>query len=122
MHGGRPPVITEDMVHTVLRRRADGESVEQIRADLIIPTGKRKGQAASVASVYRALADHEKQEPYPDAVAQAHAGFADLQDVDAIPCPRRARIRRPGDPLTPEEADPRQRVQDRVLQPAETTE
>jgi hypothetical protein len=27
------------MVHTVLRRRANGESVESIRPDLIIPTG-----------------------------------------------------------------------------------
>jgi DNA invertase Pin-like site-specific DNA recombinase len=36
-HGGRPPVITADMLHTVLRRRANGESVEQIRPDLIIP-------------------------------------------------------------------------------------
>ncbi|MET9388121.1 recombinase family protein [Streptomyces sp. NPDC002928] len=50
-HGGRPPVITDDMLHTVLRRRANGESVEQIQPDLIIPTGKRKGQApASRAS------------------------------------------------------------------------
>ena len=38
IHGGRPPpVITADMLHTVLRRRANGESVEQIRPDLIIP-------------------------------------------------------------------------------------
>ncbi|MFE1926390.1 hypothetical protein ACFW91_27995 [Streptomyces asoensis] len=44
-HGGRPPVITDDMLHAVLRRRAAGESVEQIRPDLILPTGKRKGQA-----------------------------------------------------------------------------
>ncbi|MCX4410058.1 MULTISPECIES: recombinase family protein [unclassified Streptomyces] len=43
-HGGRPPVITDGMPHTVLRCRAYGESVEQIRPDLIIPTGKRKGQ------------------------------------------------------------------------------
>lgn len=43
-HGGRPPVITDDMLHTVLRRRAGGESVEQIQPDLIIPTGKRKGE------------------------------------------------------------------------------
>ncbi|MFI1373346.1 recombinase family protein [Streptomyces longwoodensis] len=51
-HGGRPPVITDDMLHTVLRRRAGGESVAQIQADLIIPTGKRKGQNPSVASIY----------------------------------------------------------------------
>jgi hypothetical protein len=30
-HGGRPPVITADMFQTVLRRRAGGESVEQIQ-------------------------------------------------------------------------------------------
>ncbi|MFE0582611.1 hypothetical protein ACFW3C_22565 [Streptomyces sp. NPDC058871] len=36
-HGGRPPVITDDMLHTVLRRRAAGESVEKIRPDLITP-------------------------------------------------------------------------------------
>ncbi|SFK54942.1 Resolvase, N terminal domain [Streptosporangium canum] len=78
-HGGRPPVITDDMLHTVLRRRAGGESVEQIQPDLIIPTGKRKGQNPSVASIYRALAEHAKREAYPEAVEQAHADFAALQ-------------------------------------------
>ncbi|GHG63675.1 hypothetical protein [Streptomyces griseocarneus] len=53
-HGGRPPVITDDMLHTVLRRRAAGESVEQIQPGLITPTGKRKGHSPSVASIYRA--------------------------------------------------------------------
>ncbi|RVX40800.1 DNA invertase Pin-like site-specific DNA recombinase [Nonomuraea polychroma] len=77
--GGRPPVITEDMLHTVLRRRALGESVEQIQPDLIIPTGKRKGRNPSVASIYRALAEHAKREAYPEAVEQAHADFAALQ-------------------------------------------
>ena len=43
-HGGRPQVITEDMLHTVLRRRELGESVEDIAPDLIIGSGKRKGQ------------------------------------------------------------------------------
>ncbi|MFH8562549.1 hypothetical protein [Streptomyces sp. NPDC017988] len=89
------------MLHTVLRRRANGESVEQIQPDLIIPTGKRKGQAPSVASIYRALAENEKREAYPEAVAQAHADFADLQDADDIPRPRRVRIRCPDDPPTP---------------------
>jgi DNA invertase Pin-like site-specific DNA recombinase len=78
-HGGRPPVITDDMLHTVLRRRANGESVEDIRPDLIIPTGKRKGQHPSLASIYRALAEHEKRQAYPKAVEQAHADFAMLQ-------------------------------------------
>jgi DNA invertase Pin-like site-specific DNA recombinase len=74
-HGGRPPVITDDMLHTVLRRRANGESVERIRADLIIPTGRRKGRNPSTASIYRALADHARRTAYPDAVEQAHAEF-----------------------------------------------
>ncbi|MER5628276.1 recombinase family protein [Streptosporangium sp. NPDC002544] len=77
-HGGRPAVITEDMLHTVLRRRAAGESVETIRGDLIIPTGKRKGRNPSLASIYRALAEHDKAQAYPDAVAQAHSEFAEI--------------------------------------------
>ncbi|MFE4668182.1 recombinase family protein [Streptomyces sp. NPDC056716] len=80
-HGGRPPVITEDMLHTVLRRRANGESVERIQPDLIIPTGKRKGQSPSVADIYRALAEHEKRVAYPEAIEQAHADFAARQNA-----------------------------------------
>ncbi|MFF7656762.1 recombinase family protein [Streptomyces sp. NPDC007983] len=86
-HGGRPPVITDDMLHTVLRRRAGGESVEQIQPDLIIPTGKRKGQNPSVASIYRALAEHAKREAYPEAVERAHADFATLTGPE-VPEPR----------------------------------
>lgn len=108
------------MLHTVLRRRANGEPAEPIDPDLIIPTGKRKGQAPSVASIYRALAEHERKEAYPEAVAAARADFADLQDVGDIPRPRRVRIRRPDDPLTPEEVDLRQRLQDQVLQRTQT--
>ncbi|MES4906161.1 MULTISPECIES: hypothetical protein [unclassified Streptomyces] len=85
----RPPVITDDMLRTVLRRRASGESVEQIQPDLIIPTGKRKGQSPSVASIYRALAEHAKREAYPEAVEQTHADFAALQ-VGEVPGPRLA--------------------------------
>ncbi|MDR8411879.1 hypothetical protein MTP10_24475 [Nonomuraea sp. 3-1Str] len=59
------------------------------------------------------------EEAYPEAVEAAHADFADLQDVDGIPRPRRVRIRCPDDPLTLEEADLRQRLQDQVLQPIE---
>jgi hypothetical protein len=75
-HGGRPPVITDDMLHTVLRRRAAGETVEQIRPDLIIPAGKRKGRNPSVASIYRALAAYEKAQAYPKAVEQARTEHA----------------------------------------------
>jgi DNA invertase Pin-like site-specific DNA recombinase len=76
-HGGRPPVITDDMLHTVLRRRAGGESIESIRPDLIIPTGKRGGKNPSPASIYRALAEHKKHQTYPEAIERAHAEFAD---------------------------------------------
>ncbi|CAL9675715.1 hypothetical protein SUDANB15_07746 (plasmid) [Streptomyces sp. enrichment culture] len=86
-HGGRPPVVTDDMPYTVLRRRANGESVEQVQPDLIIPTGKRKGQNPSVASTYRVLAEHARREAYPEAVEQAHADFAALQNSD-VPRPR----------------------------------
>ncbi|GAA3311848.1 hypothetical protein GCM10020295_82490 [Streptomyces cinereospinus] len=75
------------MLHTVLRRRALGESVEQIQPDLIIPTGRRKGQNPSVASVYRALAEHTKREAYPEAVEAAHADFAAFQTGE-FPGPR----------------------------------
>ncbi|GAA2124193.1 hypothetical protein GCM10009759_75720 [Kitasatospora saccharophila] len=86
-HGGRPRVITDDMLHTVLRRRAAGESVEQIQPDLFIPTGKRKGHNPSVASIYRALAEHAKREAYPEAIEQAHAALDALR-ADDIPGPR----------------------------------
>lgn len=43
-HGGRPPVITEDMLHTVLRCRAAGESVEQTQPGLIIPRQTQRAQ------------------------------------------------------------------------------
>ncbi|MEU9925386.1 hypothetical protein AB0H51_29580 [Streptomyces griseoluteus] len=59
------------MLHTVLRRRAGGESVEQIQPDLIIPTGKRKGRNPSVTSIYRAVAEHAKREGLKSADADA---------------------------------------------------
>ncbi|MFF3389941.1 recombinase family protein [Streptomyces sp. NPDC002669] len=68
---------------------AMAETVEQIQPYLIVPTGKRKGQNPSVASIYRALTEHAKREAYPEAVEQAHAGFAALQ-VGEAPGPRPA--------------------------------
>ena len=67
------------MLHTVLRRRASGESVESIRPD---PPGKRKGHTPSPASIYRAIAENEKRQSYPEAVDQAQADFASLQTSD----------------------------------------
>ncbi|MFD4723413.1 hypothetical protein ACFWOY_34785 [Streptomyces sp. NPDC058423] len=70
------------MLHTVLRRRANGETVEDIQPDLLIPTGRRKGQSPSL---YRALAEHEKARAYPEAVETAHADVAALQQRDRSP-------------------------------------
>ncbi|MFI9598113.1 recombinase family protein [Nonomuraea sp. NPDC052265] len=109
-HGGRPPVIIDDMLHTVLRRKAAGERVEDIRKDLIIPTGKRKGENPSLASIYRALAEHEKTQAYPEAVEAAHADFALLQSEDILR-PRPARSRRPAQAPTAKEAELRHRLQ-----------
>ena len=79
------PVITGDMLHTVLRRRANGESVEDIQPDLLIPTGKRKGHSPSLSSIYRALAEHGKTQASPEAAETAHADFAVLQQCDRSP-------------------------------------
>jgi DNA invertase Pin-like site-specific DNA recombinase len=97
-HGGRPPVITADMLHTVLRRRADGETVEAIQPDLIIGTGKRKGYPPSVASIYRALAEHARTEAYPEAVEQAYAEYASPPAADRPDAvrPRSARLHERG--------------------------
>lgn len=67
------------MLHTVLRRKVLGESVEQIQPDVITPTGKRKEQNPSAASICRALAEHGKTQAYPEAAERAHADFAALQ-------------------------------------------
>ena len=84
-HGGRPPVITDDMLYTALRRRSAAappplrrrvRGVDQ--PDLIIPTGKRKGHNPSLASVYRALAEHDKRQAYPEVVEAARAEFGAL--------------------------------------------
>ena len=81
-HGGRPPVITDDMLHTVLRRRARGESVESIRPDLIIPPANARGAPrARPASTGRPPSTRSGSR-YPEAVDQAHADFASLQTSD----------------------------------------
>jgi hypothetical protein len=67
------------MLHTILRRKAAGESVEAIQPDLNIPTGKRTGHHPSLASIYRALAQHTKTLACPDAIEQAHTEYAKLR-------------------------------------------
>jgi hypothetical protein len=59
------------------------EAARQIKAHAPhcrkIPTGKRKGRNPSLASIYRALTQHEKRQAHPEAVERAHADFATLQ-------------------------------------------
>lgn len=62
----------------VVRRRANGDSVEQSRPGPTVPTGRRKGQDPSVVGTCRALAEHAEREAYPEAVEAAHADFAAL--------------------------------------------
>ncbi|MFJ4774659.1 hypothetical protein ACIP88_37100 [Streptomyces uncialis] len=73
------------MLHTVLRRRANGGTVEDIQPDLLIPTGKRKGRSPSLSRIYRAPAEHEKTQASPEAVNTAHDEFAALQQRDRSP-------------------------------------
>jgi DNA invertase Pin-like site-specific DNA recombinase len=96
-HGGRPKVIDEDSLTFARALRAKGVPMPQIAGKLTIKTGKNTGKHPSVASLYRALADAEDAPPTP--VDQAMA----LR-------PKPAKIRRPGEPLTPAELDLRQRL------------
>jgi hypothetical protein len=74
------------------------ELASQIEAKkLVIKTGENTGKHPSVASLYRALAEAESAE------TAAVEG-----DLPRRPTP--VRIRRPEDPLTPEEIDLRQRL------------
>ncbi|MCW2881308.1 MAG: hypothetical protein JWQ95_5408 [Sphaerisporangium sp.] len=48
------------------------------RRDLI-SSNSFPGHSPSLASIYRALAEHDKAQAYPDAITQAHAEFAELK-------------------------------------------
>lgn len=86
------------MLHTVLRRKAAGESVESIQPDLIIATGKRKGHSPSLASIYRTLAEHDEAQAHPEAHAESaefkadpclHHRRPELYPLDFRPGPQR---------------------------------
>ncbi|MFH8467002.1 hypothetical protein [Streptomyces sp. NPDC017991] len=74
------------MLHAMLRRRANGETVQDIQPGLLIPIGRRKGHSPSLSSVYPALAEHEKTQAYPEAIETAHADFAALSSTAAALC------------------------------------
>ncbi|CAM5641682.1 hypothetical protein SAVIM338S_06288 [Streptomyces avidinii] len=91
-HGGRPKVIDDDMLTFAVAFKDKGVPVPEIAKKLTIKVGKNAGKSPSVASLYQALAE----------------AAAD----DGLPLrPKPVRIRRPEDPLTPEEIDLRERLQ-----------
>lgn len=71
-HGGRPPVVSDDILHTVLRRRANGETVEVIQPDLLIPTGRRKGQRGGRRDRARRLRRPSATRPRPQVVTECY--------------------------------------------------
>lgn len=91
-HGGRPKVIDDDMLTFAVALKDKGVPVPDIAKKLTIKTGKNVGKSPSVASLYRALAEAAAEEDLPVR-------------------PKPVRIRRPEDPLTPEEIDLRERLQ-----------
>ena len=58
-HGGRPPVIDDDMLTFAIALKNKGTPVPQIAGKLVIKAGKNAGKHPSVASLYRALAEAE---------------------------------------------------------------
>ncbi|MCX4606591.1 recombinase family protein [Streptomyces anulatus] len=97
-HGGRPKVIDDDMLTFAIALKDKGTPVPEIAKKLVIKTGKNAGEHPSVASVYRALAD------------AGEAAALAAEDAGLSLRPTRVQIRRPSDPLTPEELDLHQRL------------
>jgi DNA invertase Pin-like site-specific DNA recombinase len=64
-HGGRPPVISRDMMHIALGRRADGESVTNIANSLTYKTASGEERTVSRRALYNAFKayDAERAEP-----------------------------------------------------------
>ncbi|MGW7447598.1 recombinase family protein [Kitasatospora sp. NPDC054795] len=96
-HGGRPKVIDDDSLTFALALKARGVPVPEIAGKLTIKDGKNAGKHPSVASVYRALAEAEEA-----AVARAD------DDLPRRPAP--VWLHQPGDPLTAEDLELRERL------------
>ncbi|WP_431920850.1 hypothetical protein [Nonomuraea jabiensis] len=89
-HGGRPKIIDDDSLTFALALKDKGVAVPEIARKLTIKTGKNAGKSPSVASVYRALAEAEEQDPH------------DEPDIIDPRRPARARIIGPGSGTDPE--------------------
>lgn len=60
-HGGRPSVVTEDMLAIALHRRdVKGESVTEIARTLVQSTGRNAGKAVSRTALYEALKAYDE--------------------------------------------------------------
>lgn len=60
-HGGRPPVISKDMMHIALGRRADGESVTSIAKSLTYKTAGGEERTVSRRALYNAFKTHDAE-------------------------------------------------------------
>ena len=99
-HGGRPKVIDDDILTFALALKDKGVPVPDIAKKLTIKIGKNVGSPRR-SPAYRAFAE-----------AEAHAAADDGLRFR----PKPVRIRQADDPLTPEEADLRERLHAQVLQ------
>jgi DNA invertase Pin-like site-specific DNA recombinase len=70
-YGGRPKAIDDDMLTFAVALREKGKTVPEIAGILVMSSGKNAGKHPSVASVYRALAEHD--------AAQADAELVDAE-------------------------------------------
>jgi len=61
-HGGRPPVISKDMMRIALGRRADGESVTSIAKGLTYKTASGEERTVSRRALYNAFKAHDAEQ------------------------------------------------------------
>ncbi|MGW4094898.1 recombinase family protein [Nocardia sp. NPDC004750] len=78
---GGVSVVDENMLSMALHLRANGHSLRDIAARLVITAGKKKGQHPSPATVMRLLRDHDRSRgadtgPEPDPGAAELSGHA----------------------------------------------
>jgi DNA invertase Pin-like site-specific DNA recombinase len=64
-HGGRPPVISREMMHIALGRRAEGESVTSIAKSLTYKTAGGEERTVSRRALYNAFKTHDAERVDP---------------------------------------------------------
>lgn len=81
------------MLHTVLRRRASSESVDDSQPDLIIPTGKREGRNPSAAATPAAQRPRLHRDAAPRTRPKAMRGDTEAEPTRAHARPAQATVR-----------------------------